>query len=76
MKTEGLRNTIARFRQAKNNKHQDGVSLLPESTFDAVLDLRLKELRHQVGEVKNRVHGLFFFVLGAAIVQVALGFLS
>ncbi len=75
MKAEGLKAAIARFKRTKNKKHRDEVSLLPESTFDAVLDLRLIELKRQVGELKNTVYGLCFFVLGAAIVQVTLGFL-
>ncbi|MEE9247235.1 MAG: hypothetical protein V3U79_00865 [Dehalococcoidia bacterium] len=76
MRTEGLRKAITRFGRSKRAREAQAVGLLPESTFDAVLDLRLKELQHQIREVKGRINGLFFFVLGAAILQVGLGALS
>ena len=76
MRTEGLRKAIARFGRSKLGREAQVVGLLPESTFDAMLDLRLKELQRQIGEVKGRINGLFFFVLGAAILQVGLGALS
>ena len=76
MRTEGLRKVIARFGRSKRGREAQAVRFLPESTFDAMLDLRLKELHRQIGEVKGRINGLFFFVLGAAILQVGLGALS
>ena len=79
MGAEGLRRTIARLRRSHRGSPQPGekgVNLLPESAFDAMLDIRLKDLQRQLGEVKSRINGLFFFVLGAALVQVALGFVS
>ncbi len=45
----------------------------PESTFDAVLEIRLAELRQQVSEIKGRINTLFFFVMIAAILQFLLG---
>ena len=45
----------------------------PESTFDAVLEMRLAELRQQVAEIKGRINTLFFFVMIAAILQFLLG---
>ncbi len=51
-------------------------SIEPESTFDAVLEMRLAELQQQVGEIKGRVNSLFFFVLGAAMLQVGLSFVG
>ncbi len=76
MGTDGLKQTIARFKKARSGPVKAGVNLNPDSAFEAMLDIRLQELRRQVGEVRSRVNGLFFFVLGAAIVQVALGFFA
>ena len=76
MGIDGLKQTIAGFRKARSGPVVAGVNLNPDSAFEAMLDLRLQELRRQLGEVRSRVNGLFFFVLGAAIAQVALGFLS
>ena len=76
MGVEGLKQTIARFRKARSEPVTARVNLNPDSAFEAMLDIRLQELRRQLGEVRSRVNGLFFFVLGAAIAQVALGFIS
>ena len=48
-------------------------SIRPESTFDAVLELRLAELHQQVAEIKGRINTLFFFVMIAAILQFVFG---
>lgn len=45
----------------------------PESTFDAVLEIRLAELQQQISEVKGRVNTLFFFVMVAAMLQFVFG---
>lgn len=70
MSTKELREAIRRFRKPP----AEDVDLSPKSPFDALLDERLKGLERQVAELKNRVNGLLFLVMGAVIVQVVLGF--
>ena len=48
------------------------VELGPGSTFEALLDQRMSSLEAAVGELKERVNGLIFLVVGAALVQVVL----
>ena len=48
-------------------------AIKPESTFDAVLEIRLAELQQQVAEIKGRINSLFFFVMIAAILQFVFG---
>ena len=48
-------------------------AIRPESTFDAVLEMRLTELQQQIAEVKGRVNTLFFFVMIAAMLQFVFG---
>ena len=48
-------------------------AIRPESTFDAVLAMRLAELQQQVAEVKGRINILFFFVMVAAMLQFVFG---
>ena len=54
----------------------DGVDLSPRSAFDALLDARLNVLERQVDELKGRVNGLIFLVIGAVIVQIVISLLS
>ena len=44
-------------------------AIKPESTFDAVLEMRLVELYRQVAAIKSRINTLFFFVMIAAMLQ-------
>ena len=48
-------------------------AIKPESTFDAVLEMRLAELQRQVAEIKGRINSLFFFVMIAAMLQFVFG---
>ncbi len=48
-------------------------AIKPESTFDALLDMRLAELHQQVAEIKGRINTLFFFVMIAAMLQFVFG---
>ena len=48
-------------------------AIRPESTFDAVLEMRLAELQQQVAEIKGRINTLFFFVMIAAMLQFVFG---
>ena len=48
-------------------------AIQPESTFDAVLEMRLAELQQQVAEIKGRINTLFFFVMIAAMLQFVFG---
>ncbi len=48
-------------------------AIKPESTFDAVLEMRLAELQRHVAEIKGRINTLFFFVMIAAILQFVFG---
>ena len=48
-------------------------AIRPESTFDAVLEMRLTELHQQIAELKGRINTLFFFVMIAAMLQFVFG---
>ena len=48
-------------------------AIKPESTFDAILEIRLAELHRHISELKGRINTLFFFVLIAAMLQFVFG---
>ena len=58
---------------SRNPPTPEPPAVRPESTFDAVLEMRLAELQRQVAEIKGRINTLFFFVLIAAILQFLFG---
>lgn len=71
MGTKELEEAIRRLR----GPGRERVDTSPESTFEALLDVRLKALERQVGELRGRVNGLLFAVATAIVVQLVLGLL-
>ena len=51
-----------------------GAELAPDSAFDVQMRERVRGLEDGLKEVKDRVNGLIFLVVGAVVVQVALRF--
>lgn len=75
MASERLERALRRFRrggEAVGSASAVEVELGPGSTFEALLDQRMSSLESAVGELKERVNGLIFLVVGAALVQVVL----
>lgn len=50
--------------------------LSPSSGFEALLEERVRGLRREVREVRGRVNGLIFLVLGVVVVQTLLRLLQ
>jgi len=66
-----LARAIARFRRSPEaNGSTPG--RLTAGAFRAAVELRLSALERELGELKGRVNGLIFVVLGAVITQVVL----
>ena len=77
MASERLQQTLRRFRKSAEPVRASAalpgeVDLGPGSTFEALLDQRMCSLESAVGELKERVNGLIYLVVGAALVQVVL----
>ena len=68
MESDPLKDAIRRLRRPRPPE----VDLSPVSTFDALLDQRLDHLERHVEELKTRINGLVFLVIGAVIAQVVL----
>lgn len=52
------------------------VDLRPPTAFDALLEQRIAALERTLDDLKGRVNGLIFLVVGAVVVQIILGFLK
>ena len=74
MAAERLHRTLRRLRKSADPAAAlpGEIDLGPGSTFEALLDQRMSSLEAAVGELKERVNGLIFLVVGAALVQVVL----
>jgi len=68
---DALERAISRFRRSPQ---KNGASPRPASAaaFRASVELRLSNLERDVGDLKGRINGLIFVVLGAVIAQVVL----
>ncbi len=70
--SEELKETLRLFRRPPVRE----VNLKPTSPFEALLDQRLDHLEAQLQELKGRVSGLLWAILGAVVVQVVLGLMK
>ena len=73
--TDALERAIARFRRSpETNGTKPGRS--SAAAFRAAVEVRLANLERELGDVKGRVNGLIFVVLGAVIAQLLLRLLG
>ncbi len=61
---------LRKLRQGSKALPQPRVDITPGCAFGAVVDQRLKDLEQHIEELKARVNGLIYLVIGAVIVQV------
>ena len=61
-----IRRLAARWRRTAGT--QPGVDVSPGCAFGAVVGERLAELERNIGEVKGRLNGLIFLVIGAVVI--------
>ena len=66
-----LDRAISRFRQ-RHETNGDVPSRVSAAAFRAMALERLRTVERDVAELKNRVNGLIFVVVGAVITQVVL----
>ena len=70
MDSDELKDALRKLRRPRAPE----VDLSPASTFDALLDQRLRHLERHVEELKTRINGLVFLVIGAVVAQIVLSF--
>ena len=64
--------TALRRLMPPNTQPPTKLDLTPGCAFGVVVDERLKEMERQLGEVKDRLNGLIYMVIGAVVVDVVL----
>jgi hypothetical protein len=69
-----LERAISRFRRSAGNGAVPGNR--SAAAFRASVEFRLGNLERDVGDLKGRINGLIFVVLGAVITQVVLRVLA
>ena len=69
-----LERAIARFRPTGTTPHANGGAggRVSAAAFRAAVEERLRNLEREVGDLKSRLNGLIFLVLGTVITQVVL----
>ena len=72
MESNELKDALRKLRRPRAPE----VDLSPASTFDALLDQapRTPERERHVEELKTRINGLVFLVIGAVVAQIVLSF--
>jgi len=60
-----------RLRPANGGAYASAIDT-PSSTFEALLQERLRAVEEDLSEIRGRVNGLIFLVVGAVLVQLLL----
>ena len=67
-----LKETIARLARRTPRPSQPLLSTAPGCAFGAVVEERLRGLEQQLAEIKGRVNGLLYTLVGAVIAEIVL----
>jgi hypothetical protein len=65
-----LERALAQFRRRQRAAQKEGIKPSSDDPFRAVVEERLRHLEQQLDELKGRVNGLIFLVVGTALTQV------
>ena len=71
-----LERTLVRLRRRRHVDAGDPAPQLSPEAFRAIVNERLRSLQRQLDEVKGRVNGLIFLLVGAVAAQIVLGLIG
>ena len=74
MASEELRSMIGRFFGAGRTQKCffTPPDMRPGCAFGALIEQQLKDLEHEIGEIRSRLNTLIFLVIGAVVVEIVL----
>ena len=76
MGSEELKEAIGRLVRASRLSPEDGrkgaVNVAPGCAFGAVVDQRLKDIEGSLSELRSRLNGLIFIIVGAVLIEVVM----
>lgn len=70
--SQPLERAISRFRERPLNGERDAATQVSAAAFRASITTRISNLERDIGELKGRLNGLIFVVIGAVITQLVL----
>jgi hypothetical protein len=70
--SRSLEQAIARFGRREQRGEPATTGPLPAAAFRAAIEQRMRNLEREFGDVKARLNGLIFVVIGAVITQLIL----
>ena len=71
-----LERALVRLRRRRHVDAGDPAPHLSPEAFRAIVSERLRSLQRQLDEVKGRVNGLIFLLVGAVAAQILLGLIG
>lgn len=70
---DSLQQQLSRFRGAPSDGERNAIAVrVSAAAFRAAVEQRLKNLERDIAEIKGRLNGLIFVVMGAVITQLVL----
>lgn len=70
--SQPLERAISRFRRLPADGGREDSKRMSGTAFRAAVEVRMHNLERDIGELKGRLNGLIFVVIGAVITQLLL----
>jgi hypothetical protein len=70
--SQRLEHAISRFRRLPADGGREETARVSAATFRVAIETRIQNLERGIGELKGRLNGLIFVVIGAVITQLLL----
>ena len=70
--SQRLAHAISRFRHLPAGGGREESARVSAATFRVAVETRMRNLERDIGELKSRLNGLIFVVIGAVITQLLL----
>jgi hypothetical protein len=70
--SQRLEHAISRFRRLPAGGGREESARVSAATFRVAIETRMRNLERDIGDLKSRLNGLIFVVIGAVITQLVL----
>jgi hypothetical protein len=73
---KGLEQVLKNIGKRRRAQTEDLTEVRSAAAFRAAVDQRLRHLERQIDEIKGRINGLLFLVVGTALTEIVRGLLQ
>jgi len=73
---DSMRNLLLKLKDSMRKQGESSLDISPGCPFGAVVDERLKNMEQSIEELKGRINGLIFVLVGALALEIIVRLLA